>query len=272
MTKFCLFVLLLCFVSVTTGSGLVETCHCEEEEPLGQYCLHWHCDDSTSSTGSCVEGSQSVKLEDGTTKILSELHIGDRVEAVTPDGKVVFSPIIGWYDYAPKKLLRYLEVGYYTDDGSKQGFINLTPEHLVFVSSDSTVDITLGPHAQFASKIQPGMSLWLRGNDKLIPVKVSTVTEVSSTGAYAPATEVGTIVVNDVVVSCFANVNHELSRYSLEPLKYGWKLYSWWHSGDAKDTTSTQSSGVHWYARALVRIFLKTGLAEKLLPSSAFNH
>ena len=61
--------------------------------------------------------------------------------------------------------------------------------------------------------------------DNLLLDKVIELEKIVHYGAYAPLTEHGTLLVDNTLVSCFANVfSHELAQFSFLPVRL-WKRY-----------------------------------------------
>ena len=128
----------------------------------------------------------------------------------------------------------------------------------------------------FASQVEIGDSLLitLDGDQKLMD-EVVDVRNSRDQGVYAPLTAEGTVVINEVVASCYAVVNsHYLAHLVYGPLRLYHNLESsfkrmWDYMFKpilvVKYSTSDRSQGkigIHWYASFLY------DLAEYVLPKS----
>lgn len=100
-------------------------------------------------------------------------------------------------------------------------------------------------------------------------------------GVFAPLTAEGTLVVNDVVVSCYAVVHsHSLAHLVYGPLRilhnFQLSLRRLWENslkpltvvsiGKVSSSQVGESVGVHWYASSLYHV------AEYVLPSDWLYH
>merc|ERR1712025_563245 len=124
-----------------------------------------------------------VNFEDGTTIRMSNLKIGDRVQ-VTEDGK--FDTVYSFGHYRPDSVSEYLSI----QSTAKAAPITISAPHMLFLDSKKAVP---------ASTIKVGDTL-LGGNT------VTKIDKVSLSGAYAPFTYSGSIVVNDVVASNYVSL------------------------------------------------------------------
>lgn len=247
-------------------------------------------------SGGCFPGSSLVRTDDGHTKRLDQLRLGDRVAALDQSsGELVYSEVIAFLDRITSEKRQFVKLR--TKSGN---VIELTPTHLVPVQ---------GKSIEFASRVQPGDRVLVRHeldseneisrtedqlkDEEKLALRWDEVVEVTlvlEQGAYAPLTYEGTVLVNDVVASCYAVLaNHRLAHYAFLPLR----LWATLESGLAKLanmlrnlgstssreisrttrqtnlTTSTATSteetseGIHWYARLLQHISF-------VLPDSMF--
>lgn len=129
----------------------------------------------------------------------------------------------------------------------------LTAAHLLFAGENATAPIK----AIFASLVQPGQYVLVTEGGELRPAKVVAVSVQTDIGAYAPLTSHGTLVVDDVVASCFAAVQEQhLAQLAFWPLRMYHRLVG----GER-----TQAEGVHWYSMLLYR------LGRMLLASDSFH-
>ena len=150
------------------------------------------------------------------------------------------------------------------------------------------VNVTVGQlgsrlRVTFASKVQIGDWIVTRGGDgRPVPQRVVDVSAVVHQGVLAPLTDQGTLVVDQVVVSCYAVIdNQAIAHWAFAPIRLANNvrqgLSHFWRtlsspvsassssssrtSSSSSSTTSSTSVGIHWYAQMLYRI------ARYVLPS-----
>lgn len=219
-------------------------------------------------------------MEDGSRKRLDEVQLGERIAALDSYGDVVFSEVIAFLDRSSSERRQFIRLT------TKSGrVLTLTPAHLVPVESRSMV---------FAAKVQPGDRILVRdsvtadaenevdGQHRLRWDIVVDIKLILEEGVYAPLTMAGTLLVDDVVASCYALVDSQsVAHYAFLPLRI-------WHSvtnfflhrpvdddarhfdirqqrldnstEDFRSVERTQE-GVHWYATILY------SLSSYVLPS-----
>lgn len=139
---------------------------------------------------------------------------------------------------------------------------------------DSSFGITFESQIIFASQIEIGDSVITTDGDRHLIDKVINVKNSRDQGVYAPLTAEGTVVINDVVASCYAVVNsHSLAHFVYGPLRlyhnFELSFKRLWESMfkpflvvKHSQERSTAKIGIHWYANFLY------DLAEYVLPSS----
>lgn len=193
-----------------------------------------------------------MHLENGARVALSDVRPGDRVLAMREDGSPTFSDVLIFLDRQPDgpRLFQVIE----TQDPPRR--LTLTPAHLLF-TADNDTEPAAHFQATFASQVQPGQYVLVAGGPDLQPARVTAVSMHVALGAYAPLTKHGTLVVEDVVASCFAAVaDHHLAQRAFWPLRL---LHSMaWGSW-------TLEEGVHWYPQLLYR------LGRLLLEEDSFH-
>lgn len=251
-------------------------------------------------SGGCFPGSSLVRIPDGQSKRMDQLQVGDRVAAFhQSNGEIVYSEVIAFLDRLTSEKHQFVQL--ITDSGNT---IKLTPTHLVPVQ---------GKSIEFASRVQVGDRVLvkheftsanevsrseeqLKAEEENLAVRWAMVVEVSlvlEEGAYAPLTYEGTVLVNDVVASCYAVLsNHQLAHYAFLPLRLLVTVQTelrllankFTRTGSSSSrvinrihraTPSTMytsttnmrnvSDGIHWYASLLQHISF-------VLPSSMFFH
>ncbi|XP_072758784.1 sonic hedgehog protein [Anoplolepis gracilipes] len=229
---------------------------------------HIHCSvksesSSTGKSGGCFPAKSLIRTENGGTKTLDELHLGDRIAALNSHGDIVYSEVIAFLDRASSETRQFVRLT--TESGR---VLTLTPAHLVPVEGRSSI---------FAAKVQPGDRVLVRDTaatndtdshlrwDKVVETKL-----VLEKGVYAPLTTEGTLVVDDVVASCYAVIDSEtVAHYVFLPLRIWSSVTSFFVQrlddvsnvkGRNKDSHPTKE-GVHWYASMLY------SLSTYVLPS-----
>ena len=198
-----------------------------------------------------------VRTEDGSTKRLDEVELGERIAALDSHGDIVYSEVIAFLDRSITERRQFVRLT--TESGR---VLTLTPAHLVPVEGGSTV---------FAGRVQPGDKILVRDpvdenetlRHRLRWDKVVDSRLVLEEGIYAPLTSEGTVLVDDVVASCYAIVdNQELVHLAFLP-------YRMWSSvktfverrvlgteedhryTDVRQDSRTEQEGILWYASFL---------------------
>lgn len=271
--------------------------------------------------GGCFPPESTILTEGGTRKALSELKVGDRVQAVNEQGQMVYSPVLLFLDRDLSQKRDFVQL--HSADGAR---ITLTASHLVYtvagedlledvdldgqmsnsiddgrvvdedenrlldkLMANVTVDKILGSRlkATFASRVQIGD--WVVVADpatgRLTPQRVVDISAVVRHGVLAPLTAEGTLVVDQVVVSCYAVIDDQsIAHWAFAPVRLldnvQQGLIHFWRSirlssssspaaGEGRSAVSPvpgapaspSATGVHWYAQMLYSI------ARYVLPS-----
>lgn len=191
---------------------------------------------------------------------MSDLKIGDEVLTVESESnKTVFSPVIMFLDRDTNRTHDFYSL--ITRSGRK---LTLTGSHLVYVKEDGDNVSMSQEQVSFARQVIPGQ--WLRVLDaKVGQVKFEQVVDVrieSKTGAFAPLTETGNLLVNQVLASCYANINDQwLAHASFLPVRISSSLLRLIPGSTVRREDEEQPNGIHWYPRLLKWI------ADRILPS-----
>ncbi|XP_023289244.1 tiggy-winkle hedgehog protein [Orussus abietinus] len=223
---------------------------------------HIHCSvKSESSTpgksGGCFPGSGLVRLEDGTRKRLDRLRVGERIAALDSRGDLVYSEVIAFLDRSPKERRQFVRL---TTASSRE--LTLTPSHLVPVEGGGSV---------FAAKVLPGDRVLVGDGDRADELRWDRVvgTElVLREGVFAPLTSEGTLLVDDVVASCYAVVESQsVAHLAFFPVR-AWnalaRVLLVWRAADPPVDSSPRSDGIQWYASLLYSI------SPYVLPAKMF--
>ncbi|XP_060524095.1 sonic hedgehog protein [Cylas formicarius] len=228
---------------------------------------HIHCSVKSESSqaakyGGCFTGDTSVTTPSGERRSLSDLHVGEKILTLDAATKrLVFSEVILFLDYNPSDKREFFEIALETGRT-----LTVTPYHLVTLKDDRTV---------YVADLKTGDKLLVSDSDnKLVEDTIVRIDLVFRTGVFAPLTKTGTVVVNDVVMSCYATVDSQsLAHWAFMPLRLFWNINVGVHrlwSVFSKPVQSWQFNeiatakpkvGVHWYARMLY------ATADYIIPS-----
>ncbi|XP_078535338.1 indian hedgehog protein-like isoform X1 [Lissotriton helveticus] len=187
--------------------------------------------------GDCFPARALVTLESGEKVPVSALASGQRVLCMDEEGHFTYSDFLTYLDKDSAAVREFCVLE--TQNPPRR--LTLTASHLLYVADDLSVPPKdFSP--MFASLVQPGKCILIAGAHEPQPARVVSVTTQTDTGAFAPLTSHGTLIVDDVVVSCFAVVkNHHLAQLVFWPLR----LYH------GVGRLGVQPEGVHWYPKVL---------------------
>uniref|UniRef100_A0A8B9PC91 Sonic hedgehog protein n=1 Tax=Apteryx owenii TaxID=8824 RepID=A0A8B9PC91_APTOW len=196
-----------------------------------------------AKSGGCFPGSATVHLEQGGTKLVKDLSPGDRVLAADAQGRLLYSDFLAFLDRedgSPKLF-------YAIETRQPRARLLLTAAHLLFVApqhNQSQAEAARS-RALFASRVRPGQRVYVlgEGGRQLLPAAVHRVwLQEEASGAYAPLTAQGTILIDRVLASCYAVIEeHGWAHWAFAPFRLAHGLLA-------------PAAGLHWYSRLLYRI------------------
>ncbi|XP_078287673.1 sonic hedgehog protein-like [Rhinoraja longicauda] len=229
---------------------------------------HIHCsvksDNSMATkTGGCFPSEATVTLEDGQSRAMSELSPGDRVLAADGAGKLVPSQVLLLLDKEGEMRISFTVLE--TEDPRRR--LELTAAHLIFVS-DNRTDRMEDFRPMFASAVQIGHFVLVKeaGSSRLRSSRIKAVYAKEAIGAYAPLTSQGTLLVNDVLASCYAVIQkHHWAHLAFTPLRFFHSLTNVLPSFHIGHGNATQQNGIHWYCRFLY------SLGQRVLDRGKFH-
>ncbi|CAF1252056.1 unnamed protein product [Adineta ricciae] len=195
---------------------------------------------SSYSRYRCFSGDSVVRLSNGTYKQIDRLQSSDQI-LTREHSKVITTEMIMMLDkHTSGKALFYTLITY---SGHQ---ISLTEHHLIPIVDSNGNDTYL-----FAKHVQIGDQLIVLINDTLDYSPVMNITIEMKKQYYAPLTMTGTLFVNDIFASCFANVrDHRFAQYSMTPFRVYYKLAR--YLSIAEPFHTHQREGIHWTARMML--------------------
>jgi len=156
------------------------------------------------SSSDCFPGNSFVWVKNKEEPVLlQELGIGDEVLCLDNNNiELTYSPVFMFAHKDNSKMTTYLKI--YTDSSS---CISVSPKHLLQTQKKGKQD----PEFTFADHCAVGDSLFtsLKNQDncfEMVKSKIVQIEELTLEGLYAPFTLAGTIIVDNIAASCYANV------------------------------------------------------------------
>jgi len=192
----------------------------------------------------CFPADSTVQVDNQNVK-LSDLNVGQSIKSY--DGyTTTSSEVYTFLDYNKDALLDYVELQYLEENGS-DGKIAISAEHLILAKRS-------GKQKFVQSKdVQVGDYIFKSSNGTVVPVVVSSSNIRKYKGAIAPATMTGTLIVNNIITSSYAAIDHDISHATLAPLRWAYRINPNWVN--AQTDGKAVFKGMHPYTEALYNFF-----------------
>jgi Hint module len=153
----------------------------------------------TTSTKSCFAGSETLHLESGEVRAISDVRVGDRVLAADAAGRTSYSDVV----YVPHSANS--DDALFTHIITASGRdVKMTPSHIISAGPcHSSASLPL----KYASSVSVGDCVMTVSGEDM----VSTVATVQGKGLYTVVTKEEYVVVNGIIASPFA-ASHMLAN------------------------------------------------------------
>ena len=153
----------------------------------------------TTSTKLCFAGSETLHLESGEVRAISDVRVGDRVLSADATGRTSYSDVV----YVPHRANS--DDALFTHITTASGRdIKMTPSHIILAGpchSSASLPLT------YASSVSVGDCVMTVSGEDI----VATVGTVQGKGLYTVVTKEEYVVVNGIIASPFA-ANHMLAN------------------------------------------------------------
>lgn len=215
----------------------------------------------------CFTANTTVQLASGLTLPMWRLQIGDRVRSLNAEGNLEYSEVLLFLHRNPSLRSRFLRLSLASGHN-----LTITPSHLILrweKPNTTALHHAIPVYAQDV-RIHDQLLLSSPTSSELTVDSITRIEEVFETGVYAPLTVSGTIVVNDIVASCYAVIySQRLAHLSFAPFRWynslelSFKqLYQVTTEPFVKSVSRNSTlarrylprNGVHWYCRFLERV------------------
>ena len=214
----------------------------------------------------CFHGSNMVHLQNGKQKLISDVEVGDSVLVVDENGITRYSQVIIQLHKSQEETIDFRVIR--TKTGRN---ITLTDHHLIYKTEKNRLNRSLNEFvdlpAVFAKKVRKGDFVFVldRGQE-IIPDEVVSTDSETRKGMYSPVTAHGTIIVEDILASCYSDYeSHSLLHLAFAPFRWfddGKELISSLFKNGEHDWSEYKedNNGHHWYSEALL------GVGKSLVP------
>lgn len=197
---------------------------------------------------------------------MSDLEIGERILTLNSHGDLEYSPVLLFMHHSPQQETMFLR--FHMESGIN---ITITPSHLILRWEKPKDTLLYEATHVYAKVVKEGDQLLITShNSSQRPLFVDTVIDIEvvhETGVYAPLTETGTIIVNDVVASCYAVIySQTLAHLSFAPVRLFLSMEASFsnfynvvknyivaqnHNTTTVAARYSPQNGIHWYCRLL---------------------
>jgi len=150
----------------------------------------------------CFHGADQVQTKEYGTISMSELSQKRDAHVLTrnDNGQLEYSPVRYWLHSQPETAMKFFTLQ--TESGHE---LSITSEHLIYET-----DCRGGAgHAIYAKNVQIGRCLYVNDDGQLKETRVVEKGQEKKYGIYSPITTTGSIVVNDVLASCYNYYENE---------------------------------------------------------------
>jgi len=218
--------------------------------------IYWRCEEKPG----CFWGANMVHLSSGRQKKISDVKVGDSVLAVDQNGKLLFSQVIMQLHHGPEETTEFHVIR--TKTGRN---LTLTPTHLIYKAENNKpnldFDDSTSSQPRFAMNIKKGDFVFVfdKSSGMIIDHVVSNDIEIRK-GVYSPLTAHGSIIVEDILASCYAHLeDHSLLHMAFAPARWFNDIRNVFSSMKRMEENASSEyervdMGQYWYSEALLDI------------------
>ena len=175
---------------------------------------------------------------------MADLKTGDSITTIV-DGKLTPTKVLG---FMFKKYGSGAYLTIHTEDGNK---VSLSGTHVMFVNDYEDV---------LAEDVNIGDSVIVQDGDYVNKSRVVKIEAEKLDGAYVPLTEHGTLLVDGVLCSSFANVPHGIAQLMAAPMRWFPAVFLSEEEGERLFVTAAKHVGYYLYKLGLLNYYHSNAL------------
>lgn len=209
---------------------------------------------------SCIDSKAKVRMSDGSLKPIQSLQIGDRVKTLNKRSQLIDTTIIMFMDTSDEKSF-FIKISTRSNRS-----IKVSHSHLVAVTGGGGG----GGGFKWASQLRIGdlMQIYDYSRGQFIQDEVKSIEFELVDGFSAPLTSEGTILVEDILVSCYAVIrSHRVAHLAMSPIRWFYALNNYEYAPSYfkyMTQLNKQSKGYHWFAQLLYSFVYHSNLIDLL--------
>lgn len=161
----------------------------------------------------CFSGTSRVYRQDGSSIMMKDVRVGDHLL----DAYGEFSEVLTFLDHRPDAPdTDYLQIS------TTESTLEITPTHLLLMRHHHDSN---APRYLQAQRLRVGDSIFSI-NETIKEMKViEIIRNLKRNDAFAPLTESGTLVVDNIIASCYADYEyHSIAHLVLFPFRFYHKI------------------------------------------------
>merc|ERR1719187_1279814 len=194
----------------------------------------------------CFPGSSQVGLTTGDSRLMADLKTGDSIITIM-DGKLTSTKVLGFM-YKKYGSGAYLTI--HTEDGNK---VSISGTHVMFVNNYEDV---------MAENVKTGDLVIIKDGNNVTKSRVIKIEAGEQEGAYVPLTEHGTLLVDGVLCSSFANVPHGIAQVMAAPMRWFPSMFLSEEEGERLFVTMAKHVGYYLHKLGLLNYYHSKALQK----------
>jgi len=186
---------------------------------------------------------------------MTNLKTGDSIMTIV-DGKLTSTEVLGFL-FKEYGSGNYLTI--HTEDGNK---VSLSGTHVIFINNHEDV---------LAEDVNIGDSVIVQDGDYVNKSRVVKIEAEKLDGAYVPLTEHGTLLVDGVLCSSFANVPHDIAQLLAAPMRWFPSVFLGEEEGERLFVTAAKHLGYYLYKLGLLNYYHSNALQKDVVTKCDLN-
>jgi len=186
---------------------------------------------------------------------MTNLKTGDSIMTIV-DGKLTPTEVLGFL-FKEYGSGNYLTI--HTEDGNK---VSLSGTHVMFINNYKDV---------LAEDVNINDLVIIEDGDYVNKSRVVKIEAEKLDGAFVPLTEHGTLLVDGVLCSSFANVPHDIAQLLAAPMRWFPSVFLGEEEGERLFVTAAKHLGYYLYKLGLLNYYHSNALQKDVVTKCDLN-